>query len=118
MAGEDIARRLLKFAALVGRLVEMLPNTRLGRHVAGQFVRCGTAPAFHYAEARNAESRRDFIHKLHLCLKELNESGVCLDLSAESDLLPGEETDPAIAECDALCRIIGKSIVTAKSNAR
>ena len=117
MAGEDIARRLLKFAAAVGKLVDRLPDTRLGRHIAGQFVRCGTAPAFLYAEARNAESRRDFIHKLHLCLKELGESGVCLALIDEAELLPPEETRPLVQECCELSNIIGKSIVTAKANA-
>ena len=74
--GEDLEDRLLDFAARVGKLVEALPDTRLGRHVAGQLVRSGTSPAPNYAEACAAESKKDFIHKLGIALKELCESRV------------------------------------------
>jgi hypothetical protein len=47
---------------------------RLGRHIGGQLVRCGTAAAPNYEEACAAESRADFIHKLRTRLKELRES--------------------------------------------
>ena len=113
--GDDIAERLLTFAANVGILVDELPNTRLGRHIAGQFVRCGTVPAFHYAEARSAESRKDLIHKLSTCLKELEESYVCLLLVNKAKLLPPEAIRDLLQECGELKKIIGKSISTAKS---
>jgi four helix bundle protein len=74
--GEDIEERMLEFAARVGKAVDALPETRLGRHIAGQLVRSGTSPAPNYAEACAAESKNDFIHKLGIVLKELRESGV------------------------------------------
>jgi hypothetical protein len=43
--GDDILERLLDFAARVGGVVDALPDTRLGRHIAGQLVRSGTSPA-------------------------------------------------------------------------
>ena len=49
--GEDIEERMLEFAARVGKAVDALPETRLGRHIAGQLVRSGTSPAPNYAEA-------------------------------------------------------------------
>jgi hypothetical protein len=58
----DLDLRLTVLAAAVGRVVNTLPSDRLGSHIAGQLVRCGTAPIAHYAEAQGAESRRDFIH--------------------------------------------------------
>ena len=72
--GEELEDRLLDFAARVGKVVDALPKTRLGRHIAGQLVRSGTSPAPNYAEACGAESKRDFTHKLGICLKELRES--------------------------------------------
>jgi len=72
--GDDLAKRLVVFAARIGKVVDALPETRLGRHVAGQLVRCGTSPAPNYAEARGAESTKDFVHKLAICVKELRES--------------------------------------------
>jgi four helix bundle protein len=72
--GDDLAHRLIKFAARIGKVVDAIPDTRLGRHIAGQLVRCGTSPAPNYAEARGSESKKDFIHKMGICEKELRES--------------------------------------------
>src|SRR4051812_39510402 len=81
MKGDDILERLLDFAARVGvGVVDALPDTRLGRHIAGQLVRSATAPAPNYSEGQAAESREDFCHKLGVALKELRESHVWLRL--------------------------------------
>ncbi len=69
---------LLNFAAGCGRAVDALPETRMGRHVAAQLVRCGTSAAPTYAQARAAESRNDLVHKLGIALKELRETRVWL----------------------------------------
>ena len=69
--GKDIEGRLLEFAVRVGKAIDALPDIRLGRHIAGQLVRSGTSPAPNYAEACAAESKKDFIHKLAIVLKEL-----------------------------------------------
>ena len=113
---EKLSLRLLNFAARVGKVVDALPNTRLGRHIAGQHVRSGTSPAPNYAEACGAESRKDFIHKLKICLKELRESRCWIQLIIKSDLLTELQMSELLDECTQLCNIIGKSIVTAKSN--
>src|SRR5438309_389905 len=86
--GDDIARRLLRFAVRVGKVVDALPDTRLGRHIAGQLVRCGTSPPPNYDEARAAESHDDFVHKLGIVFKELRESRVWLLMILEAELLP------------------------------
>ena len=62
--GEELEERLLVFAVRIGKIVDAIPETRLGRHIAGQLVRSGTSPASNYAEACGAESKRDFVHKL------------------------------------------------------
>ena len=72
----DLEDRLIDFAVRVIRTAESLPKTKVGRHIAGQLVRCGTSPAANYGEAQSAESRSDFIHKIKICLKELREARV------------------------------------------
>jgi len=114
--GEELEDRLLDFAARVGKVVDALPDTRLGRHVAGQLVRSGTSPAPNYAEACAAESKRDFIHKLGIALKELRESRSWIKLIVKGDLLPELRMAPLLDEAQQLCNIVGKSIVTAKAN--
>src|SRR5205809_383625 len=70
----ELEDRLLEFAVAVVELTDDLPNTRAGNHIAGQLLRCGTSPYGHHGEVESAESRKDFIHKLKVCLKELRET--------------------------------------------
>ena len=114
--GEELEERSLDFAARVGKVVDALPNTRLGRHIAGQLVRSGTSPAPNYAEACAAESKRDFIHKLGIALKELRESRSWIKLILKAELLPEPRMSSLLDEVQQLCNIVGKSIITAKSN--
>jgi four helix bundle protein len=68
----DLEERLINFSVRVLRLVDSLPDSRTANHIRGQLLRCGTAASPNYAEARDAESRADFIHKLKIVLKELS----------------------------------------------
>jgi four helix bundle protein len=113
--GADLEERPLDFAVRVGKAIDALPETRLGRHIAGQLVRSGTSPAPNYAEACAAESKKDFIHKLSIVLKELRESSIWIRLIVRSTLLPEQRLELLRDECDQLCKIIAKSLVTAKS---
>ena len=76
----DLEERLIQFALLIIDIVEKLPNTRAGNHIAGQLIRSGTSPAFNYGEAQVAESRDDFIHKMKICLKELKETHIAVQI--------------------------------------
>ena len=85
-------------------------------HFAKQLVRCSTAPAACYAEARHAESRRDFLHKMRVCLKELRETAVWLRLAARER--PPGSLDALTSECSELIAIFVASVKTAEANAR
>jgi four helix bundle protein len=74
----DLEDRLIDFAVAMIDTVEALPSTRAGNHIAGQLLRSGTSPAPNYGEAQSAESRKDFIHKMKIALKELRETRVWL----------------------------------------
>jgi hypothetical protein len=45
MTPAELSERLISFAARIGKVVDALPDSRMGRHIAGQLVRCGTSPA-------------------------------------------------------------------------
>jgi four helix bundle protein len=104
----------MNFAVWTGKIVDKLPEARLGRHIAGQLVRSGTSPAPNYEEACVAESKADFIHKLGIVLKELRESRMWLRLIMQAELLPRNDIEPAYVECNELCNIIGQSRITAR----
>jgi len=116
MTSEELAERLINFAARIGKVVDALPDTRMGRHVAGQLVRCGTSPGPNYEEACAAESRADFAHKLSICLKELRESRCWIRLIIKTEMLKEHKVSELLEECNQLCNIIARSIVTTKRN--
>jgi len=87
----ELSDRLWQFAARVGKVVDALPDTRLGRHVAGQLVRSGTSSAPNYDEGCVAESKPDFIHKLNLALKEMMETLGWLKFTTIAKLLPNRK---------------------------
>ena len=117
MTPEEMSERFLDFAVRVGKVVDALPATRLGRHIAGQLVRSGTSPGPNYEEGCAAESRADFVHKLSICLKELRESRYWIRLIIKSVLLPKAKMTQLLDECTQLCKVVAQSIVTAKRKA-
>jgi hypothetical protein len=65
----DLEERLPDFAVSIVELTDSFPTTRAGNHIAGQLLRCGTSPLSNHGEVEAAESRKDFLHKLRICLK-------------------------------------------------
>jgi four helix bundle protein len=116
MKGDDIAVRLVTLAVRVITIVDALPDTLAGKHVAGQLLRSGTSPGANYEEARGAESRRDFLHKLGIALKELQETRYWLRVVAGANLSPNNAWQEVLPEVEALCRILGTSKRTARLN--
>ena len=114
--GDDIERRLISFAMSTLNLCETFPPTSVGKHIGNQLMRSATSAAPNYAEARECESKADFIHKLGIVLKELNESRVWLRILQEQQLVPQERVELLFRECDELCRIIAVSWRTAERN--
>ncbi len=94
------------------KLCAALPRSESARHIAGQLLRCAISPAPNYGEARAAESKNDFVHKLGIVLKELNESLIWLEMIKRSGLMSADKLESVIRECDELCQIIGASIQT------
>jgi len=111
----ELQERLVDFAVQIGTVTDALPDTRFGRQIANQLVRSGTSPMTNYAEACGAESRRDFIHKLNVSLKEVKESAVWLTLILRAKLIETIDVVSIQDEAEQLGRILGKSVMIATS---
>jgi four helix bundle protein len=110
----NLEDRLIDFAVAIINLVETLPSTRSGTHLGGQLLRSGTSPSLNYGEARSAESKIDFLHKMKVCLKELRETHNCLRIIHRGKIYLSENVLlDIINECNELISIFVKSIVTA-----
>ncbi len=114
-AADAFQERLVLFAVRIIDLVTCLPKTTAGRHIAGQILRSGTSPAPNYAEARGAESRADFVHKLRIAVKELNETGIWLLIILKARMAPEALVSDLARENRELARILSASIRTAQS---
>src|SRR5262245_10537976 len=100
----DLEERLVNYSVLILEIVESLPDGKGLHHLSNQIVRSGTAPCLMYAEAQSSESRKDFIHKMRLPLKELRETYNCLKILSKKYYQdgPNERISQAINESQEL----------------
>src|SRR5262252_1358636 len=108
--------RLVQFAVDIVKVVGQLPQNPQAKHIGNQILRSGTAAAPNYGEARAAESRADFVHKLKICLKELNETGIWLRILQGSVAINPDFVNRLVAENTELCKILVASVQTARRN--
>lgn len=112
---QDLEARLILFGILIIRTSERMPRTPAGVHLSGQMLRSGTSPALNYAEAKAAESHRDFTHKIKIVLKELRETWVNLRMTAGSGIHPDSpHVERALTESHQLVAIFTQSVKTAE----
>ncbi len=113
----DLEDRFIDYSVRIIRISEVLPDSRAGRHVASQILRSGTSPAPNYGEAQGAESRKDFIHKVKLSLKEMKETRVWLKTIMKAGWVAKTEMmEPLLAETEELIAILFSSAETARKN--
>ncbi len=111
----DLEERLLAYSVQIIKIVEQLPKTRVGNHVAEQLLRSGTSPYPNHGEAQAAESPKDFIHKLRISLKELRETQRWLKLIHRVPLIKSlDQFDDIRQETEELIKIFVASIKTAE----
>jgi four helix bundle protein len=113
---DDLEERLVRFAIDIVTLTGQLPQNFQAKHIATQLLRSGTAAAPNYGEARAAESRADFIHKLKIALKELNETAIWLRIVQGGFAINADFLTRLVAENTELCKILVASIQTARRN--
>ena len=118
MTKYDLHERLIDFAVQIIDIIENIKKSKAGNHLSGQIVGSGTSPSLNYSEAQSAESKKDFIHKIAIVLKELRETHSNLKIIKKAELYIGQDLklESAIKENDELISIFVKSIQTAKSS--
>jgi four helix bundle protein len=116
--GANIAQRLTELAKLGISIASSLPKTTIGTHVTKQLVRAVTAIGANYEEARAAESRADFIHKLGVAVKEARETIYWLELVRADTKIDPLTVRRAIDESNQLAAMLYASRRTAIRNAR
>lgn len=114
----DLDERLINFAVTIVALTESLPDTKAANHLGDHLLRSGTAPSLNYGEAKAAVLKRDFLHKMKLCLKELRETFNNLRILNKSGIAKSDDhgfsmIESIIEECNELISIFVASEKTA-----
>lgn len=111
----DLENRLVKFSVSILKFAETVPSRKSTSHLCNQLIRSGTSVALNYGEAQAAESKKDFIHKMSIILKELRETRICLKIIEGGILNQQSENFVVLAsENNQLIAIFTKSIQTAR----
>jgi four helix bundle protein len=112
----DLEERLISFSVRVITIAENLPKTFTAQYLSKQIIRSAISPALNYGEAQAAESRKDFIHKIKVVLKELRETKNALEIIKRKEYYNSDEIQSIQNECGELIAIFMKSIETANKN--
>jgi len=114
----DLGTRLIRFAASVIKLLAYIETSKSLRHISDQLLRSATSVGANYEEARAAESKADFIHKMQVSLKEMRESYYWLAVTIEAGITTTDQAHALHDEARQLRAILSKAVATAKANQR
>ena len=114
----EIGERLLDFGAGIIKAVHGMPQTATARKIEDQLVRSATSVGANYEEARGADSRADFCHKLQIALKEMRETRYWLCLIQKAGMIEGEGINELVKEATELRAILGKAVASARGKAK
>ena len=118
MKGDDISGRLVDLAVASLRVAVRLEDSPTGKHIARQMIRSATGGGSNYEEARSAESRADFAHKLGVAAKEVRETSYWLTVIERAGLSPESDLRHLREEARQLVAILTASARTAKRASR
>lgn len=105
-----------KFAIRIINLYKYLCKDKKEYTLSKQVLKSGTSIGANIRESKFAQSRKDFISKMSISLKETNETQYWLELLYETDYISKAEFESMNEDCHELLKILQASIITAKSN--
>jgi four helix bundle protein len=117
MSKESILKtKSFDFAVRIVKLYRYLKRSHNEFELSGQILRAGTSVGALIREAEHAESKKDFLHKLNISLKEINESVYWLDLLFATDFINKRMHNSMKTDGEALLKMLIASIKTTKRN--
>jgi len=117
MKKSELEDRLIKFSVSIIGMTKGLEDSFESQHLSKQIIRSGTATALLYGEAQGAPTKKDFIHKISLVLRELRETHINLRILNQTHLFKNQDLMNVILdENNQLISIFMKTYQTALQN--
>lgn len=110
----EIVERCRKFAIRIIRVTSALPKNPAGFAIASQLVRAGTGIGANLEEAQESPTKKDFCHKVSICIKEARETLFWLVIMRDSKLLPSGKLNAIIDESEQVLKILKSILKSAK----
>ena len=114
MASSVMKEKSFLLATRIIKLYKYLVEEKKEYVLAKQVLRSGTSVGANVREAQNAQSVKDFIHKLAIAQKECDETLYWLELLENAEFLSTEEFESIHKECDEVMKIITSALITSK----
>jgi four helix bundle protein len=111
-----IAEKTLLFGIRIVRLSKRLEEEQREYVLSKQIKRSGTAPGALVRESKYAESKKDFVHKLNIALKEANETDYWLSMLLAGEYISDEEYQLLREACNEIISILAAIVRTTRQN--
>ena len=114
MSESIVYQKAYSFAIEIVKLYKHLSTDKREFILSKQLLRSGTSIGANVNEAISSESKRDFVHKLGIALKEARETSYWLTLLKDSEFINIEQFSPLNDNCNSLIKILSSIIITTK----
>ncbi|MDX9865182.1 MAG: four helix bundle protein [Anaerolineaceae bacterium] len=104
------------FAIRIVNLYKFLCDSKKEYVMSKQLLRCGTSIGANVTEAFHSISKKEFVAKLNIALKEAFETGYWLELLKETDFISESQFESINADCTELIKLLTSIIKTTKKN--
>ena len=117
MARKSIVEdKSLAFAKRVAKCYRFLLDKKKETILSKQFLRSGTSIGANIREGLFAQSRKDFINKMNIALKEAGETDYWLEVIHSTEYLTDTEYESMKKDNDELIKLLTSIIKTTKEN--
>jgi len=111
-----IIDKTYKFAVRIVKLNKYLCSEHKEFNLSRQIINSGTSIGANTEEANSGQSKKDFIAKLSIALKEAKETRYWLRILHDTDYISQQIFDSLISECEEIIMILNRILITSKKN--
>ena len=118
MTENILKKKSFDFAFRIVKMYKYLQDEKNEYVLSNQLLRSGTSVGAMVREAEFAESISDFVHKMSIAQKEINESLYWIELLYTSEYLTTQQFESINNDAVEIIKLITSSIITAKSKSK